>query len=335
MTKKTKISDKFTDFEKLKSELSSARIDVRIREKAIKEDPDLTRHPATREDFERKIKALLERISQLEVVVATEPPPPELPPRQPLFKVCGVLEEFSVQKVIGYFGSREYAPEAFAREEERNQMGSLLLAMTGNAAGSAVTGQSRVRLRDCCDFVRGKINGISFYGWLGKTHVRNGDYIEMAVMAHNDHYVVYAITLPELRTLSMTPRCRCGREADIRFATFYGVSVFTSIFFIILIIFFFKGLDWEGLMGIAAIFAVTMFLIFSVANIRARKTPEPAFRLAESIFSTLGLSDPQRVDLRVLTKKKLSALAFSDMPPVTDREMPSRRSAWVNYFYYY
>lgn len=335
MTINKKIPDEITDFEKLKMELSKARTTLKVGKKF--QDKNKNRQDLPAQYFESEcaeIANMEEKILQLEAILATEPPAPELPPCQPLIKVVGILEEFRVQKIMGYFGAREYDPEAFAREEERNQVGSLLLAITGNVVGSAVTGQSQVRLRDCSDFVRGKINGIPFHGWLGKTHVRNDDYVEMAVIAKDDHYVVYAIMFPEVRTLSITPRCRCGREADIRFATFYASSVLTTIFLVILVIFFFKGLDWEGLAGISAMFAATMILVFAIATRKTRKKPEPTFRLAENIFAILGFSDPQDVDLRTLTKKRIKALS-SNSSHVTDREMPSRRSAWVDYFYYY
>lgn len=175
MTKDRKFSGEFIAFDEIKRELSNAKIEIRIRQDAINEDPTL------RASFEQVIKAQQDKIPQLEAILATEPPPPELPPRQLLFKVSGVLEEFNVQKVIGYFTEREYDPEGFARQVASEQVGSLLLAVTGNAAGSAVTGQSKIRKDDACDFVRGKINGIPFHGWLGKTNAQPGDFVEMAV----------------------------------------------------------------------------------------------------------------------------------------------------------
>lgn len=330
MTKNRKHSGEFTDFEELKMQLSSARIDVRIRQDAIKKDPDLTRYPAIREDFERKIKALQERISQLEAIVATEPPPPELPPRQPLFKVSGMLEEFSVQKVKGYFADSEYDPEAFARQEASNQVGSVLLAMTGNAAGSAVTGQSKIKIKDACDFVRGKINGVPFSGWLGKTHVQSGDYVDMAVMKKDDHYVVYAIALPELRTITMTPQCACGREGDIYFETHYSAAVMGGIYSVILLILKFKGAGWTDVLICSAIFAAILLAACVYAVYSINKKPDPKTLLAENIFVALDFTNPKCIDLRRSTKKH-----SKEQPPVTDREIPSDSLTWVDYFYYY
>lgn len=335
MTTNKKSSDEFIDFEQRKMEFSKARIQLKTRRENLERNQH-NEHLSVRyiDSIKAEIASLEQKISQLEAILATEPPQPELPPRQPLFRVSGVLEEFTVMKVIGYFTAREYDPETFAREEERNQVGALLLAMTGNAAGSAVTGRSDVRVSDRCNFVRGRINGISFYGWLGKTHVRVGDYVEMAVMGKDNHYLVYAIMFPELRTLSITPRCSCGREADIRFAAVYGMPMLASIFLIILIIFFFLGVSWKGIGVFAAISGTALLLAFWRAARKGRKTPGPVIRLTENIFATLGFTGPQSVDLRKLTKDRLKLLPAGS-PSAADREMPSCRGAWVNYFYYY
>ncbi|ECI4242851.1 hypothetical protein DPZ61_24700, partial [Salmonella enterica subsp. diarizonae] len=262
-------------------------------------------------------------------ILATEPPPPELPPRQLLFKVSGVLEEFNVQKVIGYFTEREYDPEGFARQVASEQVGSLLLAVTGNAAGSAVTGQSKIRKDDACDFVRGKINGIPFHGWLGKTNAQPGDFVEMAVMGQGDHYVTYALMIPEIQTISMTPRCGAGREAEISFGK-YAVMGIGSIFLVILTYLRIRGVDWEGIAFCAGVFAFMLAMAYFFAMRSIRKNPGPVILLSESIFSALGFSDPQWVNLPEKTKKRLK----SEPPLKGSRPMPDR-NAWRDYFYYY
>ncbi len=333
MTKNRKYSGEFTDFEEVKRELSSARISLRIDKKSLEEnqdDPDLSMYLKR---LTTEITSLEEKIPQLEAILATEPPPPELPPRQPLFKVCGVLEEFSVQKVIGYFTDREYDPEAFAQQEASDQVGSLLLAMTGNTAGSAVTGQSKIRQNDACDFVRGKINGIPFHGWLGQTHVRPGDYVEMAISEKDGHYLVYAIMLPVLRTISITPRCSNGREAEISFGKGCGFPAISGVYLAFLIVLRFMGLDWEVIAFGTAIFSIALILAFWRSIYLIRKDPGPVIKLAEDIFSTLKFSKPRWVDLKKSTKERLKQISL-DIPPVTDRDMPFDTS-YRHYFYYY
>lgn len=330
MTESRKYSGEFTNFEELKMELSSARIQLKNRRASLEKNEN-NENLSDRyiEGIRTEIASLEEKIPKLEATLATEPPMPELPPRQSLFKVSGVLEEFSVQKVIGYFTDREYDPEEFARQEASNQVGSLLLAMTGNTAGSAVTGQSQIRKDDACDFVRGKINGISFYGWLGKTNAQPGDFVEMAAMRQGDHYVTYALMIPAIRTISMTPRCAAGREAEISFGK-YGVMAVGGIFLIILAYLHLRGVDWEGIAVCAGIFTFMLAMAYFFAMRSLRKKPGPVILLSESIFSVLGFSDPQWVNLPERTKKRLK----SDPQREGPRPMPDR-NAWRDYFYYY
>lgn len=328
-------SSEFIDFENLKMELSKALTTLKVSKEFQEKNKNRSDLSAQYFDSERdKIASLEEKIPQLEAILATEPPSPELPPRQPLFKVSGILEEFSVQKVISYFGIREYDPEVFAREEERNQVGGLLLAMTGNAAGSAVTGQSKVRQSDLCDFVRGKINGIPFHGWFGKTHIRNGDFVEVIVMGQGDHYVAYAIMLPNLRTISITPRCYTGREAEISSCITRVFPAIYSVVLFLLILLHFKGIEWTKIAICAAMFAGMLLPVFWMTISRIRNKTSPVLVLAEDIFTAIGFAEPKMIDLRRLTKKRLKQLVKGESP-ATDREMPSRRSSWVSHFYYY
>ncbi|MFD3248000.1 putative type VI secretion system effector [Rahnella aquatilis] len=334
MTKNRKYSGEFIDFDELRIELSKALITLKVGKEFQEKNKNRQELSAQYIESARAETASLEqKIQQLEAILATEPPPPELPPRKPLFKASGVLGEFSVQKVMGYFTDREYDPEEFARQEASDQVGSLLLAIAGNVAGSAVTGQSNIRKNDACDFVRGKINGIPFHGWLGQTHVREGDYVEMAVAEQNDHYVVYAIMLPILRTISITPRCNSGREAEINFGKGCGFPAISSVFLAFLVVLHFMGADWRAIAFGAAIFAGMLLLAFWRTTNSIRKKPGPVILLTENIFTTLGFAEPRCIDLQKITKKRLKQQT-EDTPAVTDREMPFDTS-YRHYFYYY
>lgn len=325
MTKDRKFSGEFIEFDELRRKKSHCETIIEVNKKWVFEHPD----ECDPLKIERENEQASAEITRLEAILATEPPAPELPPRQPLFKVSGVLEEFSVQKVIGYFTDREYDPDGFAREEASDQVGSLLLAVTGNAAGSAVTGQSKIRKDDACDFIRGKINGIPFHGWLGKTNAQTGDFVEMAVMGQGDHYVTYALVIPEIRVVSMTPRCGCGREAEISFGK-YAIMLIGSICLVFLAYLRFDGAGWKAILICAGVFAFMLAMAYFFAMRSIRKNPGPVILLSESIFSALGFSDPQWVNLPEKTKKRLK----SEPPLKGSRPMPDR-NAWRDYFYYY
>jgi len=331
--KDTRRSDEFIDFDEIKSQREDIDIDIRICERRIKN------YPEDQMEMEEKILRLKSQIPEVEAILATEPPAPELPPRQPLIKVSGVLEEFSVQKVKGYFSEREYSPEAFAQHEANEQLGGLLLAMVGNAAGSAATSQTQERSSTDCDFVRGKINGTPFYGWLGKTHVRVGDTVELAAMSKEGQLVVYALALPALRTLSITPGCLYGREGENRSGLRIAIPLFGTIFGLLPLLMCFYNMESFDLAELIDIFKLilmftTMFtVLFFFSAHSTKKKPNQTLLLAENIFTTFEMDEPEKIDLHYFTKKKLKALA-KQPPVVSDREMPAR-SAGYDYLFYY
>ncbi|MDB6375104.1 putative type VI secretion system effector [Photorhabdus bodei] len=322
------------DFKEIKSQRNSLNTRIEVKRERIQ------RCPEDREEVEKAIAEVQAQIPALDAILAKEPPPPELPPRKPLIKVSGVLEEFETLCVRGYFSDREYDPAAFARKEERDQFGALLLAMAGNSAGAAVTSQTQVRLGDICDFVRGKINGIPFHGWLGFTSAKVGDYVELAVTEQAGYYVVYAIANPELRVISMTPRCKQGIHANAKYqirGTWYGSSVIWVMYMLVGVFFIRK--DIFEYIKYASLFCIFMAVVFSpFIYISCMKNPKPSFRLAEAIFTALGFPDPTEVNLERLTKKRLKEIKAN--PP--DREsskdsgivLPDKYY-FVSHYYYY
>ncbi|MBS9435458.1 putative type VI secretion system effector [Photorhabdus hainanensis] len=320
------------DFDEIKSQRSSLDTWIEVNIDWI------VSHPESKEESEKEIEKTKEKIPELDAILAKEPPPPELPPRKPLIKVSGVLEEFETLCVIGYFTDREYDPVAFTRKEERNQFGALLLAMAGNSAGAAITSQTEDRRSDVCDFVRGKINGVPFYGWLGFTVAKVGDYVELAVTELEGHYVVYAIAHPELRVISMTPRCKQGIHSNAKYqvrGNWYCFLFF--MFFYMMIDVFFVKMDIIEYMKYVCFFCVLAAAILSpFIYFSCMRNPKPTFRLAEEIFTALGFPNPTEVNLYRFTKKKLKEIKAN--PP---NEESSKGSVWpdrhclLSYFYYY
>ncbi|WP_391527974.1 putative type VI secretion system effector [Photorhabdus akhurstii] len=321
------------DFDEIKRQRKDIGISVKIKREII-----IPRYPEDREEIEKAIEERQAKIPELDAILAKEPPPPELPPRKPLIKVSGVLEEFETLCVIGYFTDREYDPVAFARKEEQNQFGALLLSMAGNSAGAAITSQTEDRRSDVCDFVRGKINGVPFYGWLGFTVAKVGDYVELAVTELEGHYVVYAIAHPELRVISMTPRCKQGIHSNAKYqvrGNWYCFLFF--MFFYMMIDVFFVKMDIIEYMKYVCFFCVLAAAILSpFIYFSCMRNPKPTFRLAEEIFTALGFPNPTEVNLYRFTKKKLKEIKAN--PP---NEESSKGSVWpdrhclLSYFYYY
>ncbi|WP_118988151.1 putative type VI secretion system effector [Photorhabdus sp. CRCIA-P01] len=318
------------DFEEIKSQRSSLDTWIEVNLDWI------ANHPEDREKAEQEIAKTKEKIPALDAILVKEPPPPELPPGKPLIKVSGVLEEFEALCVMGYFTDREYDPAAFAREEDREQFGALLMAMVGNTSNT----QTRVRVRDVCDFVRGKINGVPFHGWLGLTTAKVGDDVELAVTEQEGHYVVYAIAHPELRVISMTPRCKQGIHANAKYqigSTWY-FSLFVFSVFMIMWVFVIRE-DIVGYIEYMSLFCILMAIVFSpLVYFSCIRNPKPTFRLAEEIFTVLSFPNPTDINLYQFTLKKLKEIKASssngELSKGSERVLPDK-SCYSSYYYYY
>ncbi|WP_448512043.1 putative type VI secretion system effector [Photorhabdus laumondii] len=323
------------DFDEVKRQRKDIDISVKIKREII-----IPRYPEDREEEEKAIEELQAKIPELDAILAKKPPPPELPPGKPLIKVSGVLEEFETLCAIGYFTDREYDPVAFARQEERELYAGLLMSLTGNTSGS--NSSTNVRKRDVCDFVRGKINGIPFHGWLGFTGAKAGDYVELAVTEKEGHYVVYAIAHPGLRIVSMTPRCKQGIHSNAKYqirATWYFALL---LFFIFMIPSLFDEQNGEDILGyikcIASLCGLMAIVLSPLIYFSCMRKPKPTFRLAEEIFTVLGFPNPTEINLEKFTKKRLKEIKANSPDEQSDKEservLPDK-DCFISYYYYY
>ncbi|MBS9439894.1 hypothetical protein EAE91_22915 [Photorhabdus noenieputensis] len=325
------------DFDEIKRQRKDIDISVKVKREII-----IPRYPEDRKEEEKAIEELQAKIPELDAILAKEPPPPELPPGKPLIKVSGVLEELETLCVMGYFTDREYDPAAFARQEERELFGGLLMAVAGNTSAAAVSLQTKVRIRDVCDFVRGKINGVPFHGWLGFTIAKAGDYVELAVTEQEGHYVVYAIAHPELRVISMTPRCKQGIHSNAKYqirGTWYGSLV---LFFAFMVGGIFSEQTRENIIlyiKYTSLFCGLMAIVFSpLIYFSCMRKPKPTFRLAEEIFTVLDFPNPTEINLYQFTMKKLKEMKANSPAGKSGKEservLPDK-SCYSSYYYYY
>ncbi|RAW92771.1 MULTISPECIES: putative type VI secretion system effector [unclassified Photorhabdus] len=318
------------DFKEIKSQRKDIDIVINVNRKHAIEFPD------SREEMEKEIMLLQAKIPVLDAILAKEPPPSELPPRKPLIKVSGVLEEFETLCVMGYFTDREYDPEEFACQEERDQFGALLFAMMGNSAAAAATSQTKERRADACHFVRGKINGIPFHGWLGLTTVKIGDYVELAVTEQEEYYAVYALANPETRVISITPRCNKGIRSKAKDEIFYTCYIFLAVIVVSLTagLFFVKDHFWDGaeiLILWCVFFSVSLSPYMYYLSI---KKPFPSVKLAQDIFTVLDFPNPENISLEKLTGKRLKAMKSEPLAKGSEDVLPDKYCILSHLYYY-
>lgn len=317
-------------FDELKKQRTSFSIDKETNEEWLAEHPDSVKS--------QKIIADMDiRIAEIDALLVKEPPTPELPPRQPLIKVSGVLEEIDILLARGFFSDREYEPEEYKRNERNRLWGSVILAAVGESAAAAVHSQDDIREADVYDFVKGKINGKPFYGWLGRTTAIPGDYIELAAIDKNGHYEVYALALPKFRTVSMFPRCyqaiysKALRDLKTIIYFPFGMAAFVGVFGI-----FFPGISVDEnflifLGYIAAVMMAYCIIASPFAYYRNVKKPNAINAMAQRIFTALEMKEPEKINLEKITKEKSKHKSRQENQK---RIMPDHRE-WVDYYYYY
>ncbi|KEY59309.1 putative type VI secretion system effector [Serratia sp. DD3] len=266
------------------------------------------------------------------------PAQPELPPTQPLIKISGILEEISFKKVIGYFAYTEYSTEKQRAEEKlkRDNSGAVLVAVLSAFANSTAPNllKDGKKKEYQCLYVKGKIGGKSFSGWLNKTDIKVGDYLEMAVMPDGDEYKMYAVANPEQQTISTTPGCSTGS----RWFTVKSLIKMSTIPSAVLILlpssFASPTLEqWVHIFFFYFLVAGSFFIYTYRSLINEYRAPGDLF---ERICATLNIPNGKGLALAIYTgnfikeKKRKGIWIESD-----NEKMPQQKSQADSNFYFY
>ena len=286
------------------------------------------------------------------------PPPPVLPPVGPLTKISGRLEQFSKEGFREYFDVDAYRTSSLPEITDGQRGAGAVLA---TVAGSPATGAALMTASDSeysnAEYVQGVINGKPFRGWVGMTRLQAGDNVEMAAVWQNDHYEVYAITLPEERIISLCPRCEMGHMAH----AWWRIKNMFILTACLLVMAGLAGLiGGIGLVGLAGVvdalvnivveinlyvkFTMIMTSAFlglsALMALSAYKSYTPTVcNLAEEIYRVLGMEKAPQVDLRKITKqreKELMAEGKWYSPILKSKALcPTRKYFTLENWYYY
>ncbi|PKH18048.1 hypothetical protein CIG19_21280, partial [Enterobacterales bacterium CwR94] len=219
------------------------------------------------------------------------PPRPVLPPYGPLEKISGVLEAFSSESYEECFDADRYRTFQQPQLTESQRVGgAAILTLLGNSATAGAL-VSEDDAKSLAEYVQGMINGKPFRGWVGLTRLKAGDEVEVIADWQEDHYEVYAITLPRERIISVCPGCAWGRRAKL----WLRIKLMFMLVFIILFLFFiinFSDDDFSFDKG----YFISLFICYCVSQLLAGAIAWCAYqayknttcKLAEEIFSLIG-----------------------------------------------
>lgn len=244
------------------------------------------------------------------------PPPPVLPPYGPLEKISGRLESFNNECFREYFDVKAYRTSTLpgVSDGQRGAAAAVAIAAGSPGVGAAIMAESESS-NDTAEYVQGTINGKPFRGWVGITRLQAGDNVDMIAEWQYDHYEVYAIALPEVRIVSICPKCDMGHIAHMLWRI-KNMFVLTGILLLMLVsvgvIHTVIDGDWKGgwdfLSTYFWLFIMALVVNVSIAGLialSAYKACAPTrCKLAEQIFHLLGMKNVAWVNLNKLTKER-------------------------------
>ncbi|MFP1761089.1 putative type VI secretion system effector [Lonsdalea quercina] len=279
------------------------------------------------------------------------PPPPVLPPFGPLEKINGRLESFSREYFSEYFDVKAYRTSTLPSisDTQRGAAAGAAILAGSPGVGSVIMAESE-SANSSAEYVQGMINGKPFRGWVGITRLQVGDEVEMVVEWQHDHYEVYAIALPEERIVSICPMCEMGhiahalwriRNMFILTAILIFMITVSNTIRVILDDSIYSQQDWVDNIKFLLIMLGGSASISGLLAFSAYKACAPTCcKLAEEIFSTLGMKNVSRINLKKITKlkeKKLKNSGKWNEPSDKDKTpMPTRKLGYSSesWFYY-
>ncbi|MFG6654891.1 putative type VI secretion system effector [Scandinavium sp. M-37] len=292
-----------------------------------------------REDIQRnedRIEWALELKTLIEKEIADFPPLPVLPPPGPLEKISGVVEEVTLTKAMACFDAEAYSTmkDELERKRNRDNAGAAIAmaaqTLSGTAPHALINDGKANKLK--CLYIKGKVNGKLFSGWLGMTNIRSGDFAEMAVVPSGDGYLTYAVANPELRTISLTPKCDMGYNTiSLKQGMVIWLS-FGAVFYAI-------GLaaapsNWiiTTVLYIAMSFLMSHFIMW-----RLRKENRYIMRLYDETCDVFMIPEYKKTGFRGYSKKKAKEVKLANGTPRSENViMPNQNVNYVyEYFFYY
>ncbi|EBO9593741.1 hypothetical protein [Salmonella enterica] len=193
------------DIMHLMDDLSTVKIDIKVRKASIYKYRQSEHQSKEREDYfsssEKEVIYLEEQKKRLEAKIDSFPPLPVLPPLEPLIKISGTVDEITCTKALACFDVGAYTTmqEQLERKRRRDSIGTSAAMVAQVLAGSAphVGKTDNVWQRDKSVYVQGKIDGRSFAGWVEAADVQSGEQVMMAAVPDGDGYMIYAIVACE------------------------------------------------------------------------------------------------------------------------------------------
>lgn len=220
-----------------------------------------------------------------------------------IVKITGVISNYRKERKFANF---------FFKNSDKKIMG--LAAIAGALAGAAgqAAGNTRdaANLQEEADYIEMMIDNRPVKGWVWFSPFRDGDIVEVIGTQKENYFEAIAICRPNDRVIALYPHCSRGKNAHIQSVTKWWLSLTAlAIGFGVLIdtgINYFSSSKVEYIVQTVNFIYVTLG-IYALSGAFAY-TNGKRFMLfvhaATQVFKTIGLDNPDSVDLPKRTKRK-------------------------------
>jgi hypothetical protein len=210
-----------------------------------------------------------------------------------LTKLSGTITNLKVTRAEGSF---------VLSKSDQTQMGWVAVAAaTMGMSGQAASTMSNANdVEEAADFVEFELNGQPIQGWMWRSPFKEGDQVEVAAAHQGDHWEAFGIARPVDQTIALYPHCSRTKSPHIRNVFKWwliGGGGFNLVAYL-------WGLLDSTISKEFFYISAGCMAFFGLIALTTGWKLMPFVKVAQKVFSTLGLSNPEQVDLVKSTKQK-------------------------------
>lgn len=207
-------------------------------------------------------------------------------------------------EISDYSSIRESASFVLTKSDQ-TKLGIIAVAasMAGMGEQAMAVAANANAMEEEADYVQFTVDGQRVRGWLWRSPFKDGDEVEVAAEWRQNHYELLGVTRPADQTVALYPHC----TRSIKNHNWNAVKwwVYVSLFFDLGMIGITSSFDtisfkevWNGALtnGVGMVI-MGMHVAIAIAVYSMTKQWMPYARIAEKVFSTLGVPEPQAIDL--------------------------------------
>ncbi len=154
------------------------------------------------------------------------------------------------------------------------------------------------------------VNGQLVRALLWSFPFSEGDDVEVIGEYLGGEFVAYAVLSPIQRLIALYPHVSAGSKAHLRSVlriaalASSGIAMGVFLLLVAMTAFMAHGADWLGFIGMLAGSGVAFGIILFIIGLRIGNRFRPFVRMADRLFSALGWSNAEQIDLRRTSREK-------------------------------